>query len=161
MRRIGFLTTAMIVALCCLGLVASEAATGDGFEGIVRQVEGRYHVHGKRVPMMWGVSLLARGFTHGGVRGLRVVEYEGLRARIDGSWLDQTVRSELGSGWSPMVRERSDGETSLVYVQSAPEKRVRMVVVSSDGAELNLVRVELSPEALAKWEDRGKTGSGE
>lgn len=156
MRRIGFLTTAMIVCLCCLGLVASEAATGDGFDGIVRQVESRYHVHGKRVPMMWAVSLAARGFTHGGVRGLRVVEYEGVRAQIDQRWLDQTVRSELGNGWSPMVRNRSEKETSLVYVQAAPEKRVRMVVVSLDRAELNLVRVELSPEALAKWEESGE-----
>ncbi len=156
MRRIGFLTTAMIVCLCCLGLVASEAATGDGFDGIVRQVEGRYHVHGKRVPMMWAVSLAARGFTHGGVRGLRVVEYEGVRAQIDQRWLDQTVRSELGNGWSAMVRDRSEKETSLVYVQAAPEKRVRMVVVSLDGTELNLVRVELSPEALARWEEKGE-----
>ncbi len=156
MRRIGFITTAMIVCLCCLGLMASAEATGDGFDGIVRQVESRYHVQGKRVPMMWAVSLLARGFTHGGVRGLRVVEYEGVRAQIDQSGLDQMVRSELGKGWSPMVRERSEKETSLVYVQAAEGKRVRMVVVSLDGTELNLVRMELSPEALARWQEKGE-----
>ncbi len=141
MRRIGFLTTAMIVCLCCVGMAASVEAAGDGFDGIVRQVETRYHVHGKRIPMMWAVSLAARGFTHGGVRGLRVVEYEGVREQVDRSGLDQMVRSELGRGWSPMVRERSEKETSLVYVQAAPDQRMRMVVVSLEGTELNLVRM--------------------
>lgn len=153
MRRMGAVTTAMIVCLCCLGLASSVEAAGDGFDGIARQMEARYHVHGKRIPMMWAVSLAARGFTHGGVRGLRVVEYEGVREQIDRSGLDQMVRTELGSGWSPMVRARSETETSLVYVQALPDKRMRMVVVSLEGTELNLVRMEVSSEALARWEE--------
>ncbi len=162
MRRIGVLTTAMIVCLCCLGVAASASAQDGGFDGVVRAVDARYHVHGRRVPMMWAISLVARGYTHGGVRGLRVVEFEGLRSEINRGGLDEMVRSELGSGWSPMVRQRSlrqgSGqavtETSTVWVQPAG-KRMRMVVVNLEGTELNLVRMELIPEALAKWDEKG------
>ena len=144
------------VAVIALGFPVQEvlaSAEPHGFDTLRRALDGELHRQGKGVPMMWAVSLAARGFTGGGVRGLRVVQYEGLpeEAFADRVALEQTVRRELGAEWSPMVRERSEGETSLVYVQPAG-KNVRMIVMDLEGRELNLVRMELSPEALARWE---------
>ena len=157
MRRMGAMTTAMIAALCCVGMAASAATKGDGFEGLVRAVNARYHVHETRVPMMWAVSLVARGVTHNGIRGMRVVTYEAFPADADRTEIETMVRSELGAGWSPMVRSvrpgsaASKGETSLVYVEPNGDQ-VRMVVVSLEGRELSLVRMEMNPEALARWQ---------
>ena len=154
MRRMGWMTTAMLVCLCGVGMAASAAGASEGFDGVVRTLNERYHVRGKGVPMMWAVSLLARGFTRGGVRGLRVVEYEGLPAEADRAGMAAVVRERLGTGWSPMVRSSSEHETSLVYVQ--PEGAwMRMVVVDAEGSELHLVRMEMNPEALARWEKDG------
>jgi hypothetical protein len=156
MRRLGWMTTAMIVCLCCIGMAASAAGGSNGFDGVVRAVNERYHVQGKGVPMMWAVSLVARGFTHGGVRGMRVVTYEHFPEGVDRGEIEGIVRTQLGSEWTPMVRSRSEGETSLVYVQ--PNGRwMRMVVVNVEGHELNAVRMEMDPEALARWEkDQGR-----
>ena len=144
----------MIVCLCCVGMASSAASKSDGFDGLVRAVDARYHVHGSRAPMMWAVSLAARGFTHGGVRGMRVVTYEGFPEEVDRGEIEGMVRAQLGAEWMPMVRSRSEGESSLVYVQPDGE-RVRMVVVSLEKHELDMVRMEMNPEALARWEREG------
>ncbi len=154
MRRMGVMTTLMIVCLCCVGVVASASSKGDGFDGLVRAVDERYHVHGRGVPMMWAMSLVARGATRGGVRGMRVVTYESFPAGADRTEIDRMVKAKLGAGWTPMVRSRSERETSLVYVQ--PDGVwVRMVVVNLEKDELEMVRMEMNPEALARWEDEG------
>ena len=145
-----------VVAVLALAMPVQEVLAAAGphdFDTLRQALDGELHRRGKGVPMMWAVSLAARGFTGGGVRGLRVVQYEGLpeEAFADRVALEKTVRRELGAEWSPMVRERSAGETSLVYVQPAG-KNVRMIVMDLEGRELNLVRMELSPEALARWE---------
>lgn len=151
MRRMGWMTTAMLVCLCCVGVAAAANGKGDGFDRLVGALNERYHVHGKGVPMMWAVSLAARGFTHGGVRGMRVVQYEQFPEGVDRAEMEGMVREHLGAAWSPMVRSRSDAETSLVYMQPDGAS-TRMVVVNLEGRELNVVRMEMNPEALARWE---------
>lgn len=157
MRRMG-MSCAMVFAGVCWCATVMVGASGRGkergFDGIVGAVNARYHLHGRRVPMMWMVSLAARAASHGGVRGMRVVTYEGLGQGVEREGLEEIVRAELGEDWSPMVRERSEAETSLVYVQ--PDRKwVRMIVVDLEEGELNLVRMEMRPEALAKWDEKG------
>ena len=158
----GLQAAAVVLKVCTLVMPLREAIAGErvgSFDAVRSALDQQLHVRGKGVPMMWAVSLVARGFSHNGVRGLRVVTYEGLPAEAvaDRVALERTVRERLGREWSPMVRDRSDHETSLVYVQPAGRdgRLMRMIVVDLDGQEVDLVRLELSPDALARWESEG------
>jgi hypothetical protein len=137
MRRLGgfLLVTLGVALMIAQGVQASDRST-DSFDALVRSLSARYAVQPKSVPMMWMVSLCARGFTHGGVRGMRVI---------------QLVSAKLGEDWSRTVRQLEvSGEESLVYMR-AKDKRMELIVVDLNHGELDLVRMTMNPEQLAKW----------
>jgi hypothetical protein len=159
MRRVsGLLLIALGVALLVAQGVWASERNADGFDALVRGLSTHYAVQPKTIPMMWMVSLGARGFTNGGVRGLRVVEFENFE-NDDATRFDETVRSSLGEDWSRMVREwKEDGDESLVYVR-AENSRIDMIVVDLNRGGLNLVKMTMNPDQLAKWtRDRGIRG---
>jgi hypothetical protein len=152
MRRLGgFLLVALGVALMIAqGVQASDRST-DSFDALVRSLSTRYAVQPKVVPMMWMVSLCARGFTHGGVRGMRVVQLDSSREMQDREGFEEMVSAKLGQDWSRTVRQlEASGEESLVYMR-AEDKRMDLIVVSLNHGELDLVRMTMNPEQLAKW----------
>jgi hypothetical protein len=157
MRRLGgpLLVVLGVVLLVVQGVHASERG-GDSFDALVKGLSVRYSVQPKSIPLMWMVSLCARGATHGGVRGMRVVEFENFAEPDDSGGFDKTVRSSLGEDWSQMVREwKRDSGESLVYVR-AENSRIDMIVVDLDHGGLNLVKMTMNPDELAKWtKDRG------
>jgi hypothetical protein len=90
------------IAAASRGALRSIAFAADrDFDGLVSDVEHRYDVHATRVPMMSLVSLCARFATHGGVKGLRVVEFDDVKATLDVSELASLVRNHLGPEWQP------------------------------------------------------------
>jgi hypothetical protein len=151
MRRLGgpLLVAFGVVLLVVQGVQASERG-GDSFDALVNGLSAHYSVQPKTIPLMWMVSLCARGAAHGGVRGMRVVEFENFGPDDSGGF-DRTVRASLGEDWSQMVREwkRDNGE-SLVYVR-AENSRIDMIVVDLDHGGLNLVKMSMNPDELARW----------
>jgi hypothetical protein len=132
------------------GVHASDRNT-DSFDALVKSLSARYSVQPKSVPMMWMVSLCARGFTHGGVRGMRVVQLDNSDAMQDRAGFEEMVSAKLGEDWSRTVRQwEASGEESLVYMR-AEDKRMDLIVVSLNHGELDLVRMTMNPEQLAKW----------
>jgi hypothetical protein len=159
MRRVsGLLLVVLGVALLVAQGVWASERNRDGFDALVKGLSTHYAVHPKTIPMMWMVSLCARGATQGGVRGMRVVEFENFGGNGDAGF-DETVRSSLGEDWSRMVRDwKEDGDESLVYVR-AENNRVDMIVVDLSHSGLDLVRMTMDPDQLARWtKDRGIRG---
>lgn len=155
MRRLGgFLLVAVGVALLVVTNVEASGGGSERFDSMVRALSARYAVQPTKIPMMWMVSLCARGATHGGVRGMKVVQFEHFADVADHDEFDAIVQSKLGDGWPPTVRERdSDGKESLVYTRE-DGRLMEFVVVDLDHGELNAVRMEMNPEQLAKWVDQ-------
>jgi hypothetical protein len=152
MRRLGgFLLVALGVALLIAqGVHASETNT-DSFDGLVKSLSTHYAVRPKSVPMMWMVSLCARGMTHGGVRGMRVVQLDSSHEMQDRAGFEETVSSKLGEDWSRAIRQwEASGDESLIYMR-AEDKRMELIIVSLNHKELDLVRMSMNPEQFAKW----------
>jgi hypothetical protein len=152
MRRLGgLLLVALGVALMIAQGVRASDRNTDSFDALVKSLSARYAVQPKSVPMMWMVSLCARGFTHGGVRGMRVVQLDSSDAMQDRAGFEEMVGAKLGEDWSRTVRQwEASGEESLVYMR-AEDKRMDLIVVSLNHGELDLVRMTMNPEQLAKW----------
>jgi hypothetical protein len=135
----------------------SEAMARQDFDGLVRSVAERYQMHGNAVPMMWLANVCVRSVTHDGMKGIKVVEFEdaGTIAKTErgGAGLGDLVKERLGTRWSPMVRSHeAKGGDSFIYVQGDDDgKHMRMIVVDLDGTELDMVRMTLNPDQLAKW----------
>ena len=127
-------------------------AADRGFNSLVSEVEHRYDAHATRVPMMSFVSLCARFATHGGVQGLRVVEFDDVKATVDVSELASLVRSHLGAEWQPFIQEHGkQGESeSIIFVREKGDA-MGMMIADYEHGELDVVRMELSGDALAKW----------
>ena len=142
-----------------------EALSKRDFDTLVRAVEGRYQMHGKAVPMMWLANICAKKFTHGGVRDMKVVEFEDADRIAKGgesAEFGKLVKAQLGGRWSPMVAEHEKkGGDSYVYMRNSDEsKMTRMIVVDLDGAELNMVALSMNPDQLAKWIKQQDSSSG-
>lgn len=160
MRRLGgFLLVAVGVALLVVTNVEASGGS-ERFDAMVRALSARYAVQPKKIPMMWMVSLCARGATHGGVRGMRVVQFEHFGKISDRDEFDAIVQSKLGDGWQPTVREREqNGKESLVYTRE-DGKLMEFVVIDLEHGELNAVRMEMNPEQLAKWVNEHEWAAG-
>lgn len=152
MRRLGgFLLVAVGVALLVVTNVEASGGGSERFDAMVRALSARYAVQPKKIPMMWMVSLCARGATHGGVRGIRVVQFEHFGKVADQDEFDAIVQSKLGDDWQPTVREREqNGKESLVYTRE-DGRLMEFVVIDLEHGELNAMRMEMNPEQLARW----------
>jgi hypothetical protein len=152
MRRLGgFLLIAFGVAVMIAQSVHASARGSDSFDGLVKALSARYDVRPKSIPLMWMVSLCAKGYTHGGVRGLKVVQFEGADSLDDHIAFETLVEAKLGEDWSRAVRDWEEkGDESLVYVRTG-DGWVEMIVVNLEHGELNLVKMTMNPNQFAQW----------
>jgi hypothetical protein len=140
----------LLLAAALFGSSIASAQTDVGT--LEHALSHELHLHGHHMPMMFAVSGLARAFTGGGVRGLKLVTYEDLPGSLDHGAVAELARKHLSDGWSMMVRDREKtGDQSFVWVQPVGD-RFRLLVMDLEASELDLVQMELSPDQLKKWQ---------
>ena len=128
----------------------SARAGGPDFDSVVSAVEHQYSVRAERVPLMGFVSFCAHVASHGGVKGMKIAEFEHLAAP-DTAQLEGLVRQTLGGSWQPFVTERErNGNISVIYVQPDGHN-MRMLIADYEHGELDVVRMEVNGERLAHW----------
>lgn len=136
-------------------LVSTGCSAADhDFNSVVSAVEHKYSVHAQRVPLMGLVSMCASLKTRGGVRSLRVAEFDNVRG-LDGKDLYPLLRSRLGDEWQPLVTEVSggqnrNGDQSVILVRPNGSS-MGMMIADYDHGELDLVGMEMNGAALSKW----------
>ena len=139
------------IAIVVLAVPVAVLAGGGegGFDGVVRSIESRYHVHATRIPFMGLISLVSRKATHGGVGSLRIAEFDSFTEEVDGSELNRIVEEKLGAGWERMVRQtsRKGQEQTLIFVRPEGD-RMGMFVVDLNGNEMDVVQVSVDPKHL-------------
>ena len=141
----------VLTAAAVLLPITARAASNHDFDSVVSAVEQRYSTHADRVPLMGFVSFCAWTASGGGVRGMKVAEFDHLAAAPDPDDLEKLVSDTLGSAWQPFVKERSrSGELNVIYAQ--PDgAAMRMMIADYDHGELDLVRIEVNGKRLAHW----------
>jgi hypothetical protein len=144
-----FLATAAILATT---LTPAVLASDSEFDSLVSGIEGHYQVRHEHIPLLGVVSFCAWIYTHGGVKGFRVADFQDTGARISTSDLDSFVQQKLGSSWSVILRshERETENDTIIYVRSAGNKFL-MLIAEVDNGQLSLVRLSLNPNRLSKW----------
>ena len=153
MRRFLFVFACFFALLVPVGVLASGGE--GGFDGVVRLIELKYHVHATHIPFLGLISFVSRRATHGGVSNLHVAEFEHFDGGMDGEELNRMVEQKLGAGWERMFREtkRNGAGQTLIFVH--PEgNRMGMFVLDADGHDLNVVQVSVDPDHLNESIDR-------
>jgi hypothetical protein len=153
MRRLWWMVPIALLALL-VPVAVLAGGGGGGFDGVVSSIEGRYHAHATRIPLMGLISLVARKATHGGVCGMHVAEFEHFNeqaggVQVDGDELNRMVEEKLGQGWERIIREtsRSGGEQTLIFAR--PEhNRMDLFVLDLDGNEMDVVELSVDPDHL-------------
>lgn len=154
--RMAMWATIAFALLCTTGCSASN----NDFDAVVSGVEQRYSVHAQQVPLMGFVSLCARATTLGGVKGMRIAEFDNI-GQLNVRGLDSLMRSELGAQWQPMVTDRNENssELSVIFVRPV-EDSMQMMIADYEHGKLNVVRMELNGAALARWMHRPGSNVG-
>jgi len=147
MKRLWLIPIAFVVLAVPVAVLAGGGE--GGFDGVVRSIESRYHVHATRIPFMGLISLVSRKATHGGVGGIHVAEFESFTEEVDGGELDRMVEEKLGAGWERMVRETSKKghDQTLIFIHPEGDK-MAMFVVDLNGNEMDVVQVSVDPKHL-------------
>jgi hypothetical protein len=145
--RFSLIAAVLLASATCYSFAADR-----DFDGLIDQVARSYDAQATRIPLMGMVSLCARVVTRGGVKGLRVAEFDHLKAALDEPELTSLLRKNLGPEWQPFINERNqrEGSRSVIFVQPKGTG-LRMLIADYDHGELDLVRMELNGDALAKW----------
>jgi hypothetical protein len=156
MRIVNFVLPAILAAVLATFLIAvpfttARAASGHDFDSVVSAVEQRYSAHAERVPMMGFVSFCAHIATAGGVKGMKIAEFDNLPNAPGSAELESLLSNTLGGSWQRFVTDRSrNGDVSIIYVQ--PDgSAMRMLIADYEHGELDLVRMEVNGERLAHW----------
>lgn len=81
-----------------------------------------------------------------------MVEFDDFKAALNVSEMKSLVRNSLGPEWQPFINEQDNqgGSQSIIFVRQKGNA-LRMMIADYDHHELDLVRMELSGDALAKW----------
>lgn len=141
---------ATVAAIAAILPWTARAAAKPDFDAVISAVEHRYSAHAERVPMMGFVSFCAHVASGGGVKGMKIAEFDHL-AVADSAELETVVRQTLGPNWQPFVTERErGGNLSAIYVQPNGSE-MRMLIADYEHGELDVVRMELNGERLAHW----------
>lgn len=156
------MTPRAIIALATVGVAVlvippvifaplHAAAPNHDFDGVVSAVEQHYSVHAERIPMMGFISFCAHVTTAGGVKGMRIAEFDNFASTEGPDALQKVVSDSLGSEWEPFVTDRNrNGSVSIIYVH--PEGNdMRMFIADYDNGELNLVRMEINADRIQHW----------
>jgi hypothetical protein len=147
--------TVLGLGLTLLATVCSAA--NHDFNGVVADIAHSYHLKPQRMPMISLVSLCTRMATNGGLRGLRIAEFDEpaeMSKDAHGSAVDlpALVRLRLGEHWSAIVMEHSSDASEDSAIFAMPHgNRMRLLIADRDHAEIDVVRMELDGSALAKW----------
>ncbi|MHB8303381.1 MAG: hypothetical protein ACYDC6_11170 [Acidobacteriaceae bacterium] len=159
MKRTRFFLLAFSL-LCATGGYAADR----DLNAVVSGVEHRYSTHPQRIPLMGLIGFCARVYTHGGVKSMRVVEFEDMHG-VDAAEMAALVQSQLGSRWQPFMAERgqgtvgAEGEYSTMFAR--PEGRsMRLMIANYDHGELDLARLEVNGASLSKWINRQEWRGG-
>jgi hypothetical protein len=145
-----------VLAMAAIIVPISASAAQPDFDTVVSAVEHRYSAHAERVPMMGLVSLCAHVASHGGVKGVKIAEFDNLPAAPESNEIQELVSNTLGGSWQRFVTDRSsNGDLNIIYVQPNGSE-MRMLIADYEHGELDLVRVELNGERLARWLDDPK-----
>lgn len=153
MRARTFVVPAILVTVAVAVVVPMtvRAAGGHDFDAVVTAVEHRYDAHAERIPMMGLVSFCARVWTLGGVKGMKIAEFDHLGGVATPDELDKVVSDSLGGAWERMVTEHErNGSLSLIYVQPDGHA-MRMLIADYEHGELDVVRVEVNADRLKHW----------
>ncbi len=160
MKRIWIVPIVLVILVIPAAVLAGG---GEGFDGVVRSIESRYHVRATHIPFLGLVSLIARKATHEGVSGLHVAEIDAFSEPVNGDELNRMVEEKLGSGWERVVREttRNGDQQTLVFMRPEGE-RMGLFVVDFNNKEMDVVQVSVDPnhlnENLDRYEHRHRNG---
>lgn len=140
-----------LAAITLLAVIpAIGCASSHDFDDVVSTIEQHYAVHAQRVPMMGFVSFCAWGASRGGVKDMRIAEFDNLTLGKSDD-LSRLMRDKLGDRWQPFVTEReAGGQQDVIYVQPHGDF-MRMFIADYDGNELSLVRLDLNGKRLQQW----------
>jgi hypothetical protein len=129
--------------------MASGSETG--FDAVVHSIEGRYHAHATRIPLLGLISLVSSHATHNRVSSIHIADFESFGEEVDGRELTSLVEQHLGPGWERVIREtsRQGHEQTLIFVH--PEgARMGMFIVDLDGHAMDVVQVSVDPDHLGE-----------
>jgi hypothetical protein len=141
----------LLPAILVLAPVAARAAAPPDFNSLLSALEQHYSAHAERVPLMGFVSFCAWVSTGGGVRGMKVADFDHLPGHPDPAELESFVHATLGNGWQRFVTDHaSGGELNLIYVQPHGSS-MRMLIADYSNGELDLVRMDVNGKRLAHW----------
>ena len=147
MKRFLLIPVCFVALLVPVGVLAGG---GEGFNGVVRTIETRYHVHATRIPFLGLISFVSRRVP-GGVSNIHVAEFEEFSGPFDGEELNDLVESKLGPGWERIIRETShQGESQTLIFMHPEGSRMGLFVLDADGRDLNVVQVSVDPGHLSE-----------
>jgi len=148
----------LLIPVCFFALlvpVAVLAGGGEGFNGVVRTIETRYHVRATRIPFLGLISFVSRRATDDGVSNIHLAEFERFSGPLDGEELNDLVAEKLGPGWERVIRETSRGGDSQTLIFMRPEgSHMGLFVLDADGHDLNVVQVSVDPNHLSESVNR-------
>lgn len=123
-----------------------------GFSDVARAIDSRRGVNRVWIPFLGLARFAVWVVQPKGVHDFQLATFEGA-GNFDARELQQILHTKIGPGYQPLVRtwSKRSRDWSFIYVKPAQNsKRLELVVLSRDGEDTVLVRVEVDAEIVAR-----------
>jgi hypothetical protein len=158
--HITFRNIAQVLILAAALLLPCTTVRADDkeFDAIARHLKSHFNAKRRSIPFMGLAKLAIKIARPAGVKSIKVAIFEELKysGGDDGSGMAQAMRQALSQDWQPLVRIRQrSGEQTYVYARYEG-RNIKLMVVSLQPDEAFVARVEISPDALARFVNNPK-----
>jgi hypothetical protein len=137
---------------------APARAKDPEFDAITKHLKAQYKAKRRKIPFMGLANFAVKIIRPAGVNSIKVAIFEELNhvPAVGNNELSALMRSALSHEWMPLIRIRSrDGEQMYVYARDAGES-VKLMVVTIEGSEAVVARVQVNPQRLKEFLDNPK-----
>jgi len=129
------------------------ASWGSEFDWMVREFSRESGMEPVHIPFFGLVRFAVAVVQPAGTSELNLAVFE--HARLDPERFRQMADSATGRLWKPMIRVRSNTESTNIYGQTEAQ-RLRLLIATLDKDNATFVQVRVKPEELMKFVDEQK-----
>jgi hypothetical protein len=141
--------TKRIAAVLALALTLPLYAD---FASIARAIDSQHGVKRIWIPFLGLARFVVRVVAPEGVHDFQLATFEGAD-HVDPKKLGEILRTQAGPGFQPLVQvwSRRSNDWSFIYARpSTHADRLELMVLTHDGADTVLVRVDVNADMIAR-----------
>lgn len=124
------------------------------FSAVVQRLEHRYEIKHEHIPFLGLASFYFRLRTKGGIKGLRLADFENIGPDVTAAEVNLIVRDNLGPSWHLFLKSHDRDASEDIFIYVRPDGgNFRFFLADVEREELSIIRIMISGKIMKHWSE--------